>query len=153
MLWSLLWATACPLCGGISTVTAASTWITSRVFWIDYWMAMTIGCDLDLEVRPCSFHNHILSETCSNIFYLMGNLFPLLLYACQTDQCETFLWISDGVDKLQWSSPWIFLWLFRRMFHFLFKLHGKPFVDAVVDSKSMHSPSDVFNPSSSAVAL
>ena len=41
--------------GEISTVTPASIWITSRAYWIDYWMAMTTGYDLDLEVWwwPC----------------------------------------------------------------------------------------------------
>lgn len=36
--------------GEISTVRPVYIWITSRVYWIDYWMAMTTDCDLDLEV-------------------------------------------------------------------------------------------------------
>ena len=48
--------TALAVRGVISTMKAASIWITSPVYWIDYWMDMTTGCDLALEVRQFYAH-------------------------------------------------------------------------------------------------
>lgn len=40
--------------GGVSPGTLVSIWITSPVYWIDYWMDMTTGYDPDLEVNVMS---------------------------------------------------------------------------------------------------